>query len=218
MDVAVKICGLTRPQDAAFAAEAGASFLGVIFAESPRRLQPSRARAVLDAGGPLVRRVGVFGRGPLSEILMIAHETRLDAIQLHSDPTVAEVTAAREAFGGKVWAVIRTLDGVISPELQEMFTVADAVVIDAKSEKQLGGTGLTVDWTRLATELRAIRHSTPVVLAGGLTAENVGEAVRKVRPAVVDVSSGVESAPGIKDRDRMKAFTEAVQKYQVTSV
>src|SRR5688572_6907831 len=119
MDVAAKICGLTRPQDAAFAAEAGASFLGVIFAESPRPLQPSRSRAVLDAGGQLVRRVGVFGRAPLDEVLTIAQEARLDIIQLHNDPPVTEVTAAREAFTGKVWAVIRTLDGIIPEELQE---------------------------------------------------------------------------------------------------
>lgn len=203
----VKFCGLTRPEDAAAAASLGAAYAGVIFAGGPRLLSPERARLVL-ASAPGPRKVGVFGRQTPEEIATIARDVGLDVVQLHGDPEPADVEAVRARFAGEVWAVVRC-DGADAPApTRQLFQVADAVVLDAKVAGQLGGTGVTVAWHLLADVLEPWRGA-PLVLAGGLTPANVGDAVRALRPEVVDVSSGVEVAPGLKDHERMRAFRRA---------
>lgn len=210
----MKFCGLVRPADAAAAARSGAAYLGVIFAESPRLLAPEAARLVLDAGtgsaaASRARRVGVFGRGPAADVGRIAREAELDIVQLHGDPGPGEIDAVRAYFAGAVWAVLR-LEGADLPAAAEPLAIeADAIVIDAKAPGGLGGTGRALDWRRLAPALAAIRSHAPLVLAGGLTPDNVARAIALLQPDVVDVSSGVEFAPGVKDHVRMRAFAEA---------
>ena len=214
MAAEVKFCGLTRPPDAAAAARAGASYLGVIFADSPRRLTTDAARGVLDAGSMgagagRARRVGVFGPMRGTEVARMAAEAELDIVQLHGDPEVADVEEVRSHFGGGIWAVLR-LDGRSLPVgAAALAAAADGIVIDAKAPGALGGTGRALDWRGLSDALGTIRTESPLVLAGGLSPDNVAAAIQALRPDVVDVSSGVETAPGIKDHNRMRAFAEA---------
>ena len=205
----VKFCGMTRPQDAALAGEIGASYVGVVFAEGPRRVTPLQGRAILDAGGATVKRVGVFGTNAPDEIGRVSEEARLDIVQLHGDPTIADVRAIRKKFNGEVWAAIRIAGTHIPPDSEMLFNTADAIVLDARSERRLGGTGEALPWNDLALDLARDRGSAAVVLAGGLKPDNVASAVRTLAPDVVDVSSGVESAPGVKDPWLMREFYAA---------
>ncbi len=207
----VKFCGLTRPDDAREAMRLGAAYVGAIFAGGPRTVTPDRARElfVSAAGGP--RAVGVFGADDVEQIAANAMTAGVEVIQLHGDPRAADVRAMRRRFGGQVWAVARA-DGSLLPEwTEELFHEADAVLLDARVQGRLGGTGVALEWGMLADSVGALRGRTPVVLAGGLTPANVAEAVRQLSPDIVDVSSGVESSPGIKDHAKMKSFFDAAQ-------
>lgn len=200
---------MTRPQDAALASEIGASYIGVVFADGPRRVSPSQGREILDAGGSKVRRVGVFGTNSPEEIARASEAACLDVVQLHADPTPSEVRSIRKNFRGEVWAAIRIAGHHIPVDAEGLFDTADAVVLDARSEKRLGGTGQALPWSDVAVDLARDRGSSAVVLAGGLKPDNVGSAIRTLAPDVVDVSSGVESAPGIKDPWLMREFFAA---------
>lgn len=205
----VKFCGMTRPQDAALAAEIGVGYIGVVFADGPRQVTPAQARGILDAAGEGVRRVGVFGTNVPEEIARVSEEARLDVVQLHADPTMDDVRAVRKNFGGDVWAAIRLAGSHISTESEMLFTAADAIVLDARSERGLGGTGQALPWSDLAVDLARDRGSAAVVLAGGLKPDNVARAVRTLAPDVVDVSSGIEVSPGVKDAWLMREFYAA---------
>lgn len=205
----IKFCGLTRPGDAAFAGELGAAYLGVIFAGGPRLLSAARAAEVLDGCTTGAQRVGVFGRALPDEIGRIAGEARLDIVQLHGDPDPSDIAAVRGATSARIWAVVRVTDA-LPPNIDALFAGADAVLVDARVAGSLGGNGVAVEWNALRPALAARRELGRLVLAGGLVPENVGRAVEILRPDVVDVSSGVESAPGIKDHARMRAFAAAV--------
>ena len=203
----VKFCGLTRPEDAAMAASLVAGYAGVIFAGGPRLLSPERARVVLAAAAGAFK-VGVFGEQPPEEIAAVAREVGLDVVQLHGDPAPADVDAVRARFDGEVWAVVRCEGADVPPPTRDLFATADAVVLDARVPGRLGGTGVTVAWHQLRDILAPWRDAR-LVLAGGLTPANVAEAVGALAPDVVDVSSGVEVAPGVKDHERMRAFKRA---------
>jgi phosphoribosylanthranilate isomerase len=205
----VKFCGMTRPQDAALAAEIGASYVGVVFADGPRRVTPSQADKILTAAGGKVKRVGVFGTNNPDEIGSAAELAHLDVVQLHSDPTVSDVKAIRGKFRGEIWAAIRIAGAHIPSESEVLFDAADAVVLDARSQHRLGGTGRALPWSDLARDLARDRGGSAVVLAGGLKPGNVELAIRTLAPDVVDVSSGIESAPGIKDPWLMREFYAA---------
>jgi phosphoribosylanthranilate isomerase len=205
----VKFCGMMRPQDAALAGEIGATYVGVVFADGPRRVTPTQARAILDAAGPSVKRVGVFGTNALDEIAAASDEARLHVVQLHADPTPADVRAIKKKFKGEVWAAIRIAGTHIPSDAELLFETADAIVLDAHSEQRLGGTGKALPWSDLAVDLARDRGSSAVVLAGGLRPYNVVSAIRTLAPDVVDVSSGVESAPGVKDPWLMREFYAA---------
>ena len=204
-----KICGLTRSIDAEFADAAGASYLGVIFAGGPRERTPMHARDTL--AGRRARRVGVFGDQPADAIATLVEMVGLHVIQLHADPSPERVQEVRAATGAEVWAVIRTADGILPDDIDALCEEADALVIDALVPGGLGGSGVTVPWIRLGESLDALDYHPRIVLAGGLTPENVAEAIDYVAPSVVDVSSGVESSPGIKDHARIRAFIAAVR-------
>jgi phosphoribosylanthranilate isomerase len=207
--VEVKICGLTRAVDAEYADAAGASYLGVIFAGGPRQRLPQQAKETL--AGRRARKVGVFADQPASEIDEIAREVGLNVIQLHGVSDPERVQAVRAATGLEVWAVVRSADGTIPESAEDIAEEADALVVDALVPGQLGGNGVTVPWLELGESLDAMERGHRIVLAGGLTPENVAEAIDYVSPMVVDVSSGVESAPGIKDHARIRAFIAAAQ-------
>ncbi|MES2177767.1 MAG: phosphoribosylanthranilate isomerase [Gemmatimonadota bacterium] len=209
MPADVKICGLTRSVDAEFADAAGAAYLGVIFAGGPRQRTPAESRATL--AGRRARKVGVFGMQPDEEIASISSMVGLDVLQLHGRSTPDRVVGLRAATGLEIWAVVRTATGHLPEGIDELADAADALVIDALVPGQLGGTGTVIPWLQLGEALDEMASGHRIVLAGGLTAENVSEAIDYVSPTVVDVSSGVESAPGIKDQMRVRAFIAAAR-------
>ena len=212
----IKFCGMTRPDDARAGAALGAAYVGVIFAGGPRKLTVPRAEEVLSAARESTdrpRTVGVFGDATPEEIAATAERLRLSVVQLHADPGTHIVERLRMRFAGEIWPVVRVDEEELPDNLGDLFAAADAVVLDAKVTGQLGGTGVTLPWASLAARLeslRAARGGAKLVLAGGLRPENVSTAISLLRPDVVDVSSGVETAPGIKDHARMRAFRDAV--------
>ena len=201
---------MTRPQDAALAAEVGASYVGVIFAEGPRKVSVETARDILAAAGPDVAHVGVFDTNDADRVGDVADELGLNVVQLHADPLPFDIEAIRRNFAGDVWAAIRIAGNHIPHDYDDLFSLADGVLLDARSERKLGGTGMQLPWNELAVDLARDRGGAAVVLAGGLNPKNVANAIRVLAPDVVDVSSGIESAPGIKDPWLMREFYEAV--------
>lgn len=209
--VEIKFCGMTRPEDAAYAASLGARYVGVIFAESPRQLANDRARAVLAPVPMGISRVGVFGDTKPEQIADRAQALGLDVVQLHGDPKPRTIARVRRRWRGQVWAVQRIGEAVVPATAIDLFDAADGVVLDARVTGQLGGTGVALPWEELADRIAGFRsHRSRLVLAGGLTPENVARAIDALGPDAVDVSSGVESDVGIKDHARMRAFRDAV--------
>lgn len=208
----IKFCGMTRAEDVDAAIALGAQYVGVIFAPGPRTITVQRARALMQRVPNGVGRVGVFGkRADGNRPAELADEVGLDVVQLHGDPDVEAVEGVRQHFGGAVWAAVRVRGDSLPALASDLFRTADAVVLDAYSATSLGGTGVSLPWTALADAVSDIRRTGRLVLAGGLRPDTVWTAVRTLRPDVVDVSSGVESAPGIKDHAKLRAFRDAVR-------
>jgi phosphoribosylanthranilate isomerase len=155
--------------------------------------------------------VGVFGAQTPVEIADIASRVGLDVVQLHGASDPARVAEVRAATGLEIWAAVRTADGLLPEDAEELADAADALLVDALVPGLLGGSGVAIPWWILGESLDAMERGHRIVLAGGLTAENVEEAIGYVSPMVVDVSSGVESAPGIKDHACIRAFIAAVR-------
>lgn len=198
----VKVCGITRVEDASQAVGLGAAALGFVFwPASPRAISVQAARDVAAAVPPLVARVGVFVDASADEVARIVDEVGLDAVQLHGGerPQGYERVKARLI---KAVALNSDDDVLHAAALPAHVTM----LVDATDRVRRGGTGRVADWSHAA----ALAARRPVILAGGLTADNVADAIRKVRPWALDVSSGVESAPGIKSRERLEAFFAAV--------
>jgi len=212
MATGIKFCGMTRAEDAREAASLGAAYVGVIFAGGPRQVTIERAASVLGVLPRTVRRVGVFSNEHDEIICDSARQLDLHVVQLHGDCDAHDIETLRRRFKGEVWAVLRIANGRLPPRAAELCDTADALLLDAKVPGKLGGTGVRLPWADLREQLARVRASgrAKLVLAGGLRAENVTEAIRLLRPEIVDVSSGVETAPGIKDHARMRAFTDAV--------
>jgi phosphoribosylanthranilate isomerase len=190
----------------------GASYIGVIFAGGPRHMTPAAAATVLQCVPAGVKRVGVFDQPELEELLALAGDLKLAAVQLHGGVKQATMSRLRASFPGEIWAVLRLANGELPPDAAALFDNADAVVLDAHVPGRLGGTGVALPWQHLVTRVRPLRdRRARLVLAGGLRPENVRQAIDLLRPDVVDVSSGVETAPGIKDHARMRAFMDAVR-------
>jgi phosphoribosylanthranilate isomerase len=205
----IKICGLTRSVDAEYADAAGVEYLGVIFAGGPRERTPAQARDTL--AGRRARKVGVFAAQAEDVVATLVEMAGLDVVQLHGDVDAERVERVRAATGREVWAVVRTADGLLPDGVDDLADAADALLIDANVPGQLGGSGVRVPWERLGESLDALDYHPRIVLAGGLTPENVAEAIDLVAPNVVDISSGVESSPGIKDHARLRAFVASVR-------
>ena len=206
----VKICGITNVDDAWGAIEAGADLLGFNFyARSPRYIVPAQAREIvtqLRASGPGPLLVGVFVNSPLEEVRAILEITQIDLAQLHGDEPVHVV----EQLNGRGFKALRPTSEADAEIDAEWFAPygpnAPVLLIDAYRKDQYGGTGHTADWS-IATKLA---QQYPILLAGGLTPDNVTEAIRQVKPWGVDVASGVEVAPGKKDVEKMKLLVERV--------
>ena len=203
----VKVCGLTDLADARVAADAGAGLLGFIFASrSPRRVTPERVKAIVDELRPAhsgIRFVGVFVDAPEEEILSVVQRSGLDAVQLHGDegPELVERLKDANLFVIKAFRVRSTEDLRATAAHR-----ADAYLLDAYVPERPGGTGVSFDWTLVA----AARPPGPILLAGGLTPENVRTAIMAVNPWGVDVASGVEIEPGRKDHEAVRRFVDAV--------
>lgn len=206
--IAVKVCGLTTPGDVAAAAEAGAAYVGfVFFPPSPRALTPAAARAAAVEAPPGVVKVGLFVDPDDEALGIVLDRVPLDMIQLHGDESPERVAAVRTLAGLPVMKAIGLREaGDLA--LIDAHGTADQLLIDAKAPEGAtlpGGNGLAFDWSLLAGR----RLAQPWLLAGGLTPETVATAIRRTGARQVDVSSGVESAPGRKDPDLMRAFVEA---------
>lgn len=209
--VEIKFCGMTRPEDAAQAASLGARYVGVVFAESPRRLSDEQALQVLAPVPMGISRVGVFGDTKPEQIAARAEKVGLDVVQLHGDPKLRTVARVRRRWRGQVWVVLRVGGASIPDSADDMFDAADGVVLDTRVAGQLGGTGIALPWEELRDRLTPLRtHRARLVLAGGLNPDNVARAVEILHPDIVDVSSGVEESVGVKDHARMRAFRDAV--------
>jgi phosphoribosylanthranilate isomerase len=194
----VKICGISRLEDAKAAVDAGAGAIGFIFwPTSPRFIDPYRARKIAAMLPPFVTPVGVFVNQPLDYVNGVSSLVHLGAVQLHGDETPGFAAAVRSP-------VIKAMS-LAAGDLRA-WPVEVRLLLDVHDPVARGGTGRTIDWTA-AADVAAQRQ---ILLAGGLTPDNVADAVARVRPFGIDVSSGVERAPGIKDHRRLRALFEAV--------
>jgi phosphoribosylanthranilate isomerase len=201
--VRVKVCGITNLEDALVAATAGADALGFNFwPRSPRFIEPQRAATIVAQLPPFVTSVGVFVDESRSRIESVAGRVGLAAAQLHGDEGPEE-TKALAATSLLVLKALRVGPGFQPQQLQRYRGVA-AFLLDAEVKGQRGGTGSTFDWKRA----RAAGRYGRIIVAGGLTVENVAEAIRQAQPYGVDVCTGVEKAPGQKDHERLRAFLQ----------
>jgi phosphoribosylanthranilate isomerase len=193
----VKVCGITNVQDAQMAVSLGADAIGFVFAKSPRRVTPKKAAEITKSLGPWVSKVGVFVNEKPAVMKRIAKLCNLDSIQLHGDEPPVVLNGLK---GLKVIKAVR-VDCHFSAKQIAGFK-PDAFLFDTKTGGQYGGTGKVFDWSLL----QGLKTKRPVILSGGLNAGNVKEAIRRVKPYGVDVSSGVEEKPGKKNARLLKEF------------
>jgi phosphoribosylanthranilate isomerase len=200
--VRVKICGITRAQDAVAAVRAGADAIGLVFAKSPRQISPETAKEIISKIPPFVTPVGLFVNESPERIREIALSCGFRVVQLHGDEPPHYLAELRGFKVIKAFRIEKPQDlGALGAYK------ADAYLLDAFSPQRRGGTGRTFDW-KIALEAKEIG---PIILAGGLKPENVARAVSLVEPYGVDVSSGVESAPGVKDAALVEEFIRAAK-------
>lgn len=208
----LKICGLTRPEDARTAVEAGADVLGVVLVPStPRATTPeaaARIRGELDAALALVT-----ADRPVEELAAAARAAGADVLQLHGDEDPESLRRLRDLGGWTLWKAVRVRSRPDAEAgLERYADVADGLLWDGRHPERLGGAGVRFPWEEVAAVRRAFPEGLELIAAGGLTPDNVADAVRRLEPEVVDVSSGVEGAhPGQKDPDRLRAFARAAR-------
>lgn len=203
MPTRVKICGITRPQDGQAAAAAGAHAIGLVFhPASPRHVSVEQARAIVAALPPLVCVVGLFVDAAAPSIDAVLRAVPLDLLQFHGNESAPDC----RRHGRRYLKALHVRSGVDLARSAAPYADAAGLLLDAFVPGVPGGSGRVFDWAAVPAGL-----ARPLILAGGLNAGNVAAAIRRLRPWAVDVSSGVESAPGIKDAGRMEAFIEAVR-------
>jgi phosphoribosylanthranilate isomerase len=201
----VKVCGITRPEDAELAVELGAWALGfILWPHSPRAADPAVAVGIAAALRRRVELVGVFVNATLDEIAHAADELHLSHVQLHGDEGPSFCAEAGRRTGAKVIKAVRVKSAADFQDLERFHT--DFHLLDTAAGGLRGGSGQTWDWALAARRRRKI----PAILSGGLTADNVAAGIAAVEPWAVDVSSGVEASPGVKDHGRLRAFMAAV--------
>ena len=208
-DISVKICGLSRSEHVSAAADAGAKYVGLVFFEkSPRHVSLDVARALALEVPAGIAKVGLVVNADDAALDALVAAVPIDILQLHGKEPPARVTAIKARYGLPVMKAVGIADASDLPALDAYAQVADQILVDAKPPKDAdlpGGNGLSFDWRLIAGR----RWPVPWMLAGGLTPDNVAEAVRLTGARQVDVSSGVESAPGIKDTALIRAFVTA---------
>jgi phosphoribosylanthranilate isomerase len=208
---ALKICGLTRREDAEAATRAGASYLGAIFArESPRYVTPARAREVFADLEP--SRVGVFVNAGVDELVRTAAVADLDVLQLHGEETPESVEQIRSAGVWSVWKAVRIRGAAdLTVAIERYAAVVDGLLVDTWRADARGGTGEAFDWASVAEARPGVPSNLTFLVAGGLRADNVVRAVALLRPDAVDISSGVELSAGIKDAAAIDALALALR-------
>ena len=210
MSLWIKICGNTSLADTQLAAEAGADAVGFVFAPSPRRVTASQVAAIVPYLPDAVEKIGVFVDVAFDEIAATVEAASLTGVQLHFDAKPDLPSQLRQRFGA-VLRIIRVLhfDNLTDQRfaIADNETGVDAILIDSRTIQAAGGTGVAYDWSAAARTLFRSAKARKCIAAGGLTPENVAEAIAVLKPWGVDVVSGVESSPGKKDLDKVKAFT-----------
>lgn len=202
MTTRIKICGMTRPEDALMAADAGADALGLVFyAPSPRHVEIEQAARIIEVIPPFVARVGLFVNADHGYIAEVLSALPLDYLQFHGQESVADC----ERFAHPYFKVLHMKAGLDLVQCASTYTSASAILVDSFVPGIPGGTGQSFDWSLLQVSLPL-----PLILSGGLNPGNVGQAVAQVRPFAVDVSSGVESAPGLKNAALVREFIKGV--------
>jgi phosphoribosylanthranilate isomerase len=208
----IKICGITSVDDALLAIEAGADAIGLNFyGRSPRLVGQDIARRIVEAVGGRAAKIGVFVNASADEVGMAMRDLGLDAVQLHGDEPPAVLAALGNVPVIKAFRIGADGSGPVRDYLgqcREIGVAPKAVLFDARVEGAYGGSGRTSPWG-VAADYVAAEGLPPLILAGGLTAENVSEGIRAVRPQAVDTASGVEAGPGRKDAARVRAFVAA---------
>lgn len=201
--VRVKICGITRIEDALSCAGLGVDAIGFVFyAASPRHVQVDQARAIMAALPPFVTRVGLFVDAAAAEVQAVLAELALDVLQFHGDEPADYCASFRRPY----LKALRVTPEVNLVQYASIYSGAQALLLDAHVEGIAGGTGQSFDWRLIPRRLPL-----PVILSGGLNPSNVAQGISQVKPAAVDVSSGVESAKGIKDAAKIAAFMQGVR-------
>ena len=200
--IRIKICGITRPEDAIDAAASGVDAIGLVFyKDSPRYIDLEAARAVVNAVPPFITKVGVFVEPDAAEVQSILENVSLDVLQFHGD----ESPELCRRFGRSYIKAVRMREDIDLLAYARTYHDASALLLDTHVAGIPGGTGLVFDWDMIPEEL-----DKPIILAGGLNSGNVGEAVLRINPYAVDVSGGVEAEKGIKNKQKIEAFINAV--------
>jgi phosphoribosylanthranilate isomerase len=203
MATRIKICGITSPEDAALVAREGADAIGLVFhPDSPRAVTAAQAANIVATLPPFVSVVGLFVNAAPALVESVLERVRLDYLQFHGDEPVADC----ERYGQRYIKVARVRAGIDLVQYAIEYAQARALLVDAFVKGIPGGTGRVFDWNLLPDSLPL-----PLILSGGLTPDNVAEAVQRVKPWAVDVSSGVEAAPGKKDPQKVRRFIQGVR-------
>ena len=206
----IKFCGLTRAVDAAHAVALGVHYLGVVLAPSPRQLGVQAARELFRTLGGGPPRVGVFVTPSLDDLAQAVEALQLSAVQIHGAFPL-EVGALRARLGVAVWGVADVTGAHIDSAVTDLANDLDVLLLDTSVDGRSGGSGRAFDWAGTRARVSALRSRTRVAVGGGLRPENVAEAVGTLSPDIVDVSSGIEASPGVKDHARMLAFVTAAR-------
>ncbi|SES89001.1 phosphoribosylanthranilate isomerase [Natronincola peptidivorans] len=199
--IRVKICGLTREEDIDYANKVMPDYVGFVFADSKRQVTVERAKELTEKLDKRIRKVGVFVNAPIEAVKITAERCKLDILQFHGEEKPEELKDVSQ----EIWKSFRIKNVDSFKELNHY--KVDGYLLDTYVKGEMGGTGKAFDWNIPTSEIK----DKYIILAGGLTPENVEEAIKKIRPNVVDISSGVESN-GLKDLKKMKEFIERVRK------
>jgi len=217
----VKICGTTNLHDAEQSVAAGADALGFIFAVSPRRIEVSAAAEIVAALRNTVETIGVFVNETPSLVAEVADQVGLTGVQLHGDESAASLREYRDALGErKILETVHTRELLGAASLASRLSMresVDAILLDSGSGESRGGTGIPFAWDEALPAVSAIRAVVPLIIAGGLRADNVARAIELFDPWGVDVVSGVESAPGKKDGAKLRDFVAAVRQTETSA-
>jgi phosphoribosylanthranilate isomerase len=212
----IKVCGTTSLRDAQLAMEAGANALGFVFAPSPRRIEVESAAGIVTGLAGEVETIGVFVNEAPERIADIAEQVGLSGVQLHGEEDTATVAHLRSLLGQrKMFKTFHVTDlgdnAKLDVDGSQSNAGLDAILLDSGSQRVRGGTGAAFDWEKVAPIAERIRGLLPLIIAGGLNPGNVGRAIAMFEPWGVDVVSGVESEPGIKDENKLRQFVAAVR-------